>query len=66
MATIDYSKESLNTINIRKFRHEWAEQNANLTIEEVWEKEREARRELQAMGLVIPTRDPRTEPRRGQ
>jgi len=65
MAAIDYSKESWNTIDARRIRNELAERNANLTIEEVWEKEDEARRRMEARGFVIPTRDPRTEPRNG-
>jgi len=65
MATIDYSRESWNTKDVRRIREELGRRNANLTIEEVWEKEDEARRELEARGLVIPTRDPRTQPRNG-
>jgi len=65
MAAIDYSKESWNTKDVRRIREELGRRNANLTIEEVWEIEREVRRRMEARGFVIPTRDPRTEPRNG-
>jgi len=63
MATIDYSIESKTTKEIRESRRKMAERYSTMTNEEIMAEQRESRRELEAMGMVIKVRDPRTEPR---
>jgi len=49
MAATKYPIESKNTREIRKLRRELAKRNSTLTIEEIWQKEREAMEEFREL-----------------